>query len=101
MSNFIKDCINGDALISEIDDYVSAWHNSDSDLELHEYLGMDFREYALYVEDESYLGAIINAQMQHIGIETVVESLSLAARSDDQSKSKRIKRWLKNEGLWN
>lgn len=61
MFNFIENCINGDALIYEIDDYIDSWHNSDSSLELHEFLGMSLKEYALYLEDESYLPCIITA----------------------------------------
>lgn len=100
MSNFIKDCINGDALLSEIDDYITRWHESNSEESLHHFLGMTVKEYALFVEDESYLGAIVNAHMNQIGVEKVVESLALAARSDNQAKSKRIEKWLRDEGLW-
>lgn len=34
----------------EVDDKVEAWHNSDSSLLLHEYLGWTFDEYRAYVE---------------------------------------------------
>lgn len=100
MSNFIEKCISGDALSFEIDDYIDNWHNSDSELELHEYLGMTKAEYSLFVDDESYLGVIINAHMTHEDIGTVVESLAMAARSDDQAKANKLERWLKDEGLW-
>jgi hypothetical protein len=50
MSNsFIEKCINGDASLDEIDNYIDEWHDSDSDinLELHEFLGMSWEEYSL------------------------------------------------------
>ena len=34
----------------EIDDLIDEWHEGDSDLELYEYLGMTFEEYAKFVE---------------------------------------------------
>jgi hypothetical protein len=101
MSNFILNCINGDALLSEIDDYVELWHDSDTELSLHEFLGMTKKEYALYVEDEQYLAMIVTARREKSNIELIIESqVAMAARSDNQAKSARLQRWLKNEGLW-
>ncbi len=100
MSNFIEKCISGDALSFEVDDYIDQWHDSNSELELHDYLGMTKSEYSLFVDDESYLGVIINAHMRSEDIGVVVESLALAARSDDQAKANKLERWLKDKGLW-
>lgn len=101
MSNFIKNCINGDALLSEIDGYVEIWHNGDSDQPLYSYLGMTKKEYALYIEDESYLASIVTAHKDEKNIELIISNqLAMAARSDNQSKSERLQRWLKSEGLW-
>ena len=101
MSNFITDCINGDALLSEVDDYIDSWHNGESNLPLHKFLGMKKNEYALFVEDEDYLAAIVTAHKDQINIVDFVSSQAkLVARSDDQAKSDRLKRWLKREGLW-
>ena len=33
-----------------VDDMIDDWHNGDSDLELHEYLGMSLEEYENFVE---------------------------------------------------
>ncbi|MCA6363700.1 MAG: hypothetical protein IM638_11740 [Bacteroidetes bacterium] len=101
MSNFIQDCINGDALMSEIDDYIDRWHESAEDISLHDYLGMTFHEYALFIEDSSYIGLIITAHKNNIDIDTIVTNqIPLAARSKDPSKAERLQRWLDNEGLW-
>ena len=100
MYSFIEKCINGDALSIEIDDYIHQWHTSNSNLEIYEFLGMTETEYALFVEDESYLGVIINAHIDKIGIDEVVKRLAMAARSDSHAKSLRLERWLKDEGLW-
>lgn len=101
MSNFILNCINGDALLSEIDDYIDLWHESDSELSIHEFLGMTKKEYSLFVDDEQYLASIITANKENIDIRVVIESqLAMAARSDSQAKSEKLLRWLKSEGLW-
>jgi hypothetical protein len=101
MSNFINDCINGDALIYDIDDYIDQWHDGDYNISLSEYLGMSEKEYALYLQDESYLGFIIKAHKEGDDIENIIiNQIPLAARSDNHSKAQRLERWLKNEGLW-
>lgn len=37
---------------NNIDDLVDEWHNSDSEIPLHDYLGMSFSEYAKFVEKD-------------------------------------------------
>lgn len=102
MSNFIKDCIAGEALLSEIDNYIEKWHKSTSTEEpIHTFLGMKKKEYALFVEDEVYLASIITAHKEGVDIESIINNqLAMAARSDNQAKSIRLERWLKNEKLW-
>jgi hypothetical protein len=101
MSDFITDCINGDALISEVDDYVDRWHENGGGISLHEYLGMTKSEYALFVEDEDYLGLIISARVNNTTIENIVnEELAMAARSDDPAKSRKLEQWLTKKKLW-
>lgn len=64
--SFIEKCINGNASLDEIDDYIDAWHDSDSDmeLELHEYLGMTWKEYSIWAIKPSLLAEIVNARKQ-------------------------------------
>lgn len=102
ISNFVNDCINGDALLSEIDDYIDLWHESDNKLPIHTFLGMSEKEYGLYVLDEEYLGLIIAAHKENIDVAMLYDGNvhRLAARSDDSSKSRAIENWLKKENLW-
>lgn len=101
MSNFIENCISGDALLTEVDNYVAQWHDKESTLKLYSYLGMTKKEYALYVQDESFLACIVTAHREKKDIEEVINNeFSLAARADSQAKSERLERWLKSEGLW-
>jgi hypothetical protein len=101
MYNFIDACSKGFALLEEIDDYIDSWHESDTDLTIYEFLGMKKKEYALYVEDESYLAIIVTAHRNNEDINTIIENqISIAARSDNHAKSQRLEKWLKDEGLW-
>jgi len=101
MSKFIQDCINGDALLSDIDDYIDSWSETETDLPLHDFLGMTKKEYSLFVQDEDYLASIVTAHKKNISIEEIMEEhIKLAARSDSQAKSQMLERWLKDEGLW-
>lgn len=65
MSNFIQDCINGDALMSDIDNYIEDWHTGDSIIPLHEFLGMNSEEYSHFVQDESNLAKIIANRIEN------------------------------------
>ncbi len=101
MSNFITDCLNGDALMSDVNDYIDKWHESDGTLPLHDFLGMSKKEYMLFVQDENYLGIIISAHKFGKNVEFIIrDEIAMAARSDDATKSKMLQKWLENEGLW-
>ena len=102
MSDFITDCMNGDALMSDVNDYIDRWHEGNSAQPLHTFLGMTEKEYTLFVEDENYLGMIISARKNHAPLESFVrdEIYAMAARSDSAAKSKRLQTWLESEGLW-
>ena len=55
MSNFIFDCINGDALMTDVDDYIDKWHEGQVGGDLHDFLGMSKKEYALFVDKHRIL----------------------------------------------
>jgi len=59
MSNFVQDYLAGNASLEDIDDYISAWHDGDSKKELHEFLGLSFDEFALFVQNQDLLSSII------------------------------------------
>ena len=61
-ATFVEDCLAGRALPAEIDDHVERWHESDSSLGLHEFLGMTQEEYAWWVERPETLPAILDAR---------------------------------------
>jgi hypothetical protein len=75
MSNFITDCINGDALLSDIDDYISMWHNGDSTITLHDFLGMTRKEYALYLKNDIYLASIVSSRKEGVPLTKIIETI--------------------------
>ena len=75
MSDFVTKCLMGEALLDGIDDHIDNWHDSDSDLSIHEFLGMTHHEYSLWVQDPSCLPQIVIAHRQHKEIKEVQRGL--------------------------
>jgi hypothetical protein len=59
MKTFLEKCLEGTASPDEIDDYVEEWYDSDSPLELDEYLGMTIQEYCDWLENPALLEVIL------------------------------------------
>lgn len=99
MKNFILDCIQGDAIIDDLDKYVDYWHENSEKLKcgLRDFLGMSPTEYNYFLKDEDYLSDIIYAHEHELDIEYVIEvnsSLPMAARADKADEMKVIQDWL-------
>ncbi|WP_018620102.1 hypothetical protein [Spirosoma luteum] len=100
MSNFIQDCLVGDALPDEIDDYIDQWHDGDFEIPLHAYLGMSWDEYAIWIESPNSLVYIVAARKFNISyLEAVSSAATMAARSLSMSKLPEIERWLDEKGI--
>lgn len=100
MCNFIQDCLTGDALLEEIDDYIDRWHDGDSEVPLHTYLGMSRDEYAAWIESPENLTYIVTARKRGITHgEALSQAAAMAARSSDISKMSDIKDWLGKQEL--
>jgi hypothetical protein len=103
MSSFIEKCVHGEALLEDIDNFVEAWHSSNSTVSLHKFLGMTKSEYSLWVADPNVLPYIITAHKLNQNVGDLLEGateLSIAARADGPGKAKKLLEWLKHEGLW-
>jgi hypothetical protein len=100
MKNFIFDCINGDALIDDLDDYIDDWTKQGEKIgcSLREYLGMTVKEYGYFLVDEDYLADIIFAHEHKLDIDDVIRdaenSLPMAARAEKADETKKIQKWL-------
>lgn len=102
MSNrlpFVDLAVRGDVMPDEIDDFIDTWHASDSEQELHDYLGLTFDEYSLFAAHPDYINLIIAARINRQPImDAVNDNLRheerLAARSDDAGKLAALRSWI-------
>lgn len=103
--SFIDKCISGDALLDEIDDYIDVWHDDSApeDIELHDYLGMTWQEYSLWVADPNILGLIVDARKRRQPLESALtEKITLlAARASSNEEAQCIMKWLQRSGKLN
>lgn len=98
-SSFMTLALDGRALADEIEDYVELWHGSDSSQEVHEFLGMTFEEYSLWVADADSIDIILTARHRGRPLrEAVNDNLRyqerIAARSDEAGKLAILARWI-------
>ncbi len=99
---FIDLCAEGLILPEEIDDFIDAWHESDTSAEIYTYLGMTKKEYRLWTQDPDILDYIITARIQDRSIDSILSDmheLPLAARADSPEKAKALNKWLKQKGI--
>lgn len=59
--SFVELCINGKVIIDEIDDFIDEWHEFAQEMELHEFLGMNWEDYSAWVTEPDQLSFIIAA----------------------------------------
>ncbi|MFG3289425.1 hypothetical protein ACGF3G_11555 [Streptomyces sp. NPDC048179] len=101
-ATFVDDALTGVAGIADVDSYVDAWHESDTTLELHEFLGFTWDEYRLWVEKPNSLRFILSAR-RHGNTVTeelskTVDGLSLAARAGSADEAESVLIWLRETG---
>jgi hypothetical protein len=94
--------LSGSALLEEAEDYVGAWHSSDSHDDLHSFLGMSWDEYSLWVEKPKALRLIVAARERSRPVVELMQhehDYALAARgglSTDEVREMRA--WLRETG---
>jgi hypothetical protein len=101
-AKFIEACHEGDALLEEIEDYIDEWHDSDSEEEIYEYLGMTIDEYGLWVENDAMLKTIIYSRELGIPVMDFIKNTSgekLVARSSSPEEAASVKEWLVRKGF--
>src|ERR1700733_10072439 len=60
--SFVSLAMAGEVMTDEIDDYVDLWHANPAGLTLHEYLGMNTDEYALWLDSPDTLPWILTSR---------------------------------------
>lgn len=103
---FVAAVLAGDAFVTDVDDWVDEWHEAPDDseagaLELHEYLGLSWEEYRLFVERPESLRFTLAARRAQRPVEEVlraVRSAGAAARSDEPGQAEAVLSWLIKTG---
>jgi hypothetical protein len=103
---FIDLVLAGRARASDIEDFVDAWHDAPEGsvvaaTQLHDYLGLTWDEYRLWVERPESLRFVLAARRAGQPVEAVLRQISIAgaaARSSDPTESAKVLRWLIERG---
>ncbi len=99
---FVDACLSGRALLGDVDDYISAWHDCEDDVgDLHEFLGMTADEYRLWVERPESLRFILAAHKNRVPVTDLVfeqTGLMAAARAEAKDEAVHVLRWLIKTG---
>lgn len=98
---FVEQCLKGQALPQDIDDYVDRWHDGGDNRTLPEFLGFSPQEYALWVERPNALRMILFAKRHRRPIEEVLDeaaNMRAAARAASPDEAREVLRWLKKTG---
>lgn len=97
-TTFIEQCLAGDVDAAEIDDFVERWHDSDTAHELHDFLGMTWREYQLWAERSESLSFILASRKYNVPVESLhaysEQTIAAAARAGSPEEAKRVLDWL-------
>ncbi|MFI6404524.1 hypothetical protein [Streptomyces sp. NPDC050548] len=60
---FVEDVLSGRASLDDVDAYRDEWDEAEGDgVEYHDFLGLLWPEYAMYVEDDGVLAYVIEAR---------------------------------------
>ncbi len=96
--NFVSLALAGAVMLDEIDDYVDEWHANPHRQLLHNYLGMNPDEYALWLSSPDSLALIVAARKLSKPLDVIandnLQLMRLAARAEDSKIVKQLEAWL-------
>lgn len=93
--SFIVDCLNADATLFELDNYIEYWHTHDTGNSLQEFLGLTDYEYEQWGKTSDVIFRdILRCRQENISYEDYIglsEHQRLAARSYNQEAIEKMK----------
>ena len=100
---FVAKCLDGEALLEDIDDYVDLWHEGAGNPgeSLSGFLGLTDDEYKLWAEKPSFLPFIFDAKVKGVlltGEADYVKIYRIAARGLSTESAEELTQWLKQTG---
>ena len=88
--------------LSRIDDEIDAWHEADTTVPLHEWLGLTPDEYQLYVERPASIRIILAARRENRSLEELLAENDanslIAAHGASVAELTALRKWLKATG---
>ncbi|CAN5345435.1 hypothetical protein BH10PSE6_BH10PSE6_00380 [soil metagenome] len=84
---FVDLALAGKVLSHEIDEYVAQWHRTKPNTPLHEYLGMNWDEYAAWVEDPHIISAIIMGRRNGKPFADIAAAMAIEQRLSARSSN--------------
>lgn len=93
--SFVEKCLDGEADIFELDNYIEFWHTHDIDTSLREYLGLTPYEYEMWgSSSDNIFRDILRCRIDNISFEEyqeMNEADRIAARSYDAKAIDKLK----------
>jgi hypothetical protein len=85
--------------LSRIDDEIDAWHEADTTIPLHEWLGLTADEYQIYVEKPAAIRIILAARHHNRSLKELLAAKDatslIAARGASTAEMTELRKWLK------
>jgi hypothetical protein len=111
-TSFMELLLRGEVLAEQIDDFVDRWSDDPGvESDLHEYLGLTWDEYALWVEKPSALRYIAAARVQSVPLDSLRDreshdmqqyrrprALAAVARAAEREQAVGVLEWLRDTG---
>lgn len=104
---FVDLALSGAVTLDDIDDFVDTWHQGGTGQELHDFLGLTWEEYALWVEQPAALRFILFARRHEEPLQDVLKQFAgpeelrgepVAARAADREEAQAVRSWLIQTG---
>ena len=101
--SIVERLLSGDECdLTRIDDEIDAWHEADTTMPLHEWLGFTPDEYQLYVELPASIRIILAARHQNRSLKELLAendaNLLIAAQGASVAELTALRKWLKATG---
>ena len=93
--SFVQKCLNGEADLLELDEYIEYWHTHDINVTLREYLGLTPSEYTAWASSsDTIFRDILRCRMEGISFEDyqgMNDEQRISARSFDAEAIAKLK----------
>lgn len=95
IKNFVQDCLDGNAILDDIDDYVEYWHNNDVNGTLEKFIGLDEYESEKWLQEgDDILRGVIYCRRHNLNYkeyEQMNSDSKIAARTYNLKELKEYK----------